>query len=155
MMKLETYSDAILEQLQLGTPLTKICKLKDMPCLTTVYKWAREDKEFAADMQEARRTGAATWLDKCLEILEQKDIPPNQLGFVREQMHHYRWMASKLISVYGDKSEVKQTGDSTIKIMWEGDLPSSEDETHGLAHVGGVQKQLDNPSKKDQTVIEG
>ena len=154
MMKLETYSDAILEQLQLGTPLTKICKLKDMPCLTTVYKWARENKEFAADMQEARRTGAATWLDKCLEILEQKDIPPNQLGFVREQLHHYRFLASKLISVYGDKSEVKQTGDSTIKIIWESDIPSSERQTHSLAHGGGVQKQLDNPVEQDKPVIE-
>jgi len=149
-MKLETYSDKIIEQLQLGTPLTKICKSKDMPGLTTVYKWAREDKEFAADMQEARRTGAATWLDKCLEILEQKDIPPNQLGFVREQLHHYRFLASKLISVYGDKSEVKQTGDSTIKIMWESDVPTSTQETHGLTHAKGVQeiqveKLLDNP----------
>tara|TARA_R100000234_G_scaffold93571_1_gene61781 strand:- start:1017 stop:1475 length:459 start_codon:yes stop_codon:yes gene_type:complete len=150
MMKLEQYSDKILEQLQLGTPLTKICKQKDMPGLTTVYKWAREDKEFAADLQEARKTGAATWLDRCLELLEQKDIPPNQLGFLREQMHHYRWLASKLISVYGDKSEVKQTGESTIKVMWEGDLATSTQETQALAHGKGVQeieekKQLSNP----------
>ena len=87
-----------------------------MPGLTTVYKWARDNKEFAADLQDARKTAAATWLDRCLELLEQKDIPPNQLGFLREQMHHYRWLASKLISVYGDKSEVKQTGESTIKL---------------------------------------
>jgi hypothetical protein len=48
-----------------------------MPGLTTVYKWARDNKEFAADLQDARKTGAATWLDRCLELLEQKDIPPS------------------------------------------------------------------------------
>jgi len=149
-MKLEKYSEKILEQLQLGTPLTKICKQKDMPGLTTVYKWAREDKEFSADLQEARKTGAATWLDKCLELLEQKDIPPNQLGFVREQMHHARWLATKLISVYGDKSEVKSTGESTIKVMWESDVPTSTPSTQLPAHGGGVQKieetkQISNP----------
>ena len=103
-------------------------------------------------MQDARKTGAATWLDRCLELLEQKDIPPNQLGFLREQMHHYRWLASKLISVYGDKSEVKQTGESTIKVMWESDDPSSSQQTHALAHGNGVQKQLDNPDNKIITV---
>ena len=123
-----------------------------MPGLPTVYKWARDNKEFAADLQDARKTGAATWLDRCLELLEQKDIPPNQLGFLREQMHHYRWLASKLISVYGDKSEVKQTGESTIKVMWESEDASSSQQTHTLAHGNGVQKQLDNPDNKIITV---
>ena len=149
-MKLEKYSDRILEQLQLGTPLTKIAKQKDMPGLTTIYKWARDNKEFAADLQDARKTGAATWLDRCLELLEQKDIPTYQLGFLREQMQNYRWLASKLISVYGDKSEVKQTGESTIKVMWESDIPSSSHQSHALAHGGGVQEQLDNPVKQIQ-----
>tara|TARA_B100000927_G_scaffold162692_1_gene131069 strand:- start:4235 stop:4615 length:381 start_codon:yes stop_codon:yes gene_type:complete len=125
-----------------------------MPGLTTIYKWARENKEFAADLQDARKTGAATWLDRCLELLEQKDIPPNQLGFLREQMHHYRWLASKLISVYGDKSEVKQTGESTIKVMWESDIPSSSHETQALAHANGVQEKLDNPAEKKDAVFE-
>ena len=125
-----------------------------MPGRTTVYKWARDNKEFAADLQDARKTGAATWLDRCLELLEQKDIPPNQLGFLREQMHHYRWLASKLISVYGDKSEVKQTGESTIKVMWETEDASSSQQTHVLAHGNGVQKQLDNPESKTITINE-
>lgn len=153
-MKLEKYSDKILEQLQLGTPLTKICKQKDMPALTTVYKWARDNKEFAADLQDARKTGAATWLDRCLELLEQKDIPPNQIQLLRESLHHYRWLASKLISVYGDKSEVKQTGESTIKVMWETEDASSSQQTHVLAGGNGVQKQLDNQQSKTNTVIE-
>ena len=148
MMKLETYSDAIQEQLMLGTPLTTICKDKKMPGLTTVYKWMREDKDFAAAIVEARKTGAATWLDKGLEILQQKDIAPNQLGFVREQMHHYRWMAGKLIGMYGDKSEVKQTGESSIVIKWEADVPSSEHERTVLAHGDRVQEIEHNHDSK-------
>ena len=121
-----------------------------MPALTTVYKWARDNKEFQADLQDARKTGAATWLDRCLELLEQKDIPPNQIQLLRESLHHYRWLASKLISVYGDKSEVKQTGESTIKVMWESDIPTSTHSTDVLAGGKGVQKieetkQISNP----------
>ena len=99
-----------------------------MPALTTVYKWARDNKEFAADLQDARKTGAATWLDRCLELLEQKDIPPNQIQLLRESLHHYRWLASK--------------------------LTSSSQQTHVLAHGNGVQKQLDNPESKTITINE-
>ena len=119
MMKLEKYSDKILEQLQLGTPLTKIAKAKDMPGLSTIYKWVRENQKFSDDITEARRTGAQTWLDTAMEILDREDIPPQQFQIVREKLHHIRFIASKLISLYGDKSEVKQTGESSIVIKWE------------------------------------
>jgi len=102
MMKLEKYSDKILEQLQLGTPLTKIAKAKDMPGLSTIYKWVRENQKFSDDITEARRTGAQTWLDTAMEILDREDIPPQQFQIVREKLH-----------------QVKQTGESSIVIKWE------------------------------------
>jgi len=140
MMKLDKYSDAILEQLQLGHPLTRIAKQKDMPGLSTIYKWVRESEKFANDITEARRTGAQTWLDTAMEILDREDIPPQQFQMVREKLHHIRFLASKLIALYGDKSEVKQTGESSIVIKWETKDPSSEDERTVLARTNGVQK---------------
>ena len=35
---------------------------------------------------------------------------------VREKLSHYRWLASKLIGVYGDKQEIRT--DSKIEITW-------------------------------------
>jgi hypothetical protein len=141
MMKLEKYSDKILEQLQLGKPLTRIAKEKDMPGLSTIYKWMRDDKDFSEQVTEARRTGAQTWLDTAMEILDREDIPPQQMQLVREKLHHIRFVASKLISLYSDKQEIKQTGDSSLTIKWEmPNLPSSEQQRTVTGTQVGVQK---------------
>tara|TARA_R100000935_G_C2830317_1_gene164671 strand:- start:1145 stop:1615 length:471 start_codon:yes stop_codon:yes gene_type:complete len=142
MMKLEKYSDQILEQLQLGVPLTKIAKSKDMPGLSTIYKWVRESEKFANDITEARRTGAQTWLDTAMEILDREDIPPQQFQIVREKLHHIRFIASKLISLYGDRSEVKNTGESSIVIKWE--QPDDGFLTHEAHTLTGTTRTSEN-----------
>ena len=101
-----------------GTPLTKICKDKDQPSLSTVYKWIAKHKDFASKILTARRIGCQTYLDKMIEELE--TMSAKDVGIVREKLHHYRWLASKLLpSLYGDKQEVIQ--DTKITIQWQQD----------------------------------
>ena len=45
------------------------------------------------------------------------------MQIVREKLHHIRFLASKLISLYGDKTTVTNKGDSSLTIKWE--IPSS------------------------------
>ena len=48
-----------------------------------------------------------------LETMSAKDV-----GIVREKLHHYRWLSSKLLpNLYGDKQEVIQ--DTKITIQWQ------------------------------------
>ena len=97
-----------------GTPLTKICKAKDSPSLSKVYKWIATNKEFSDKILTARRIGAQTYLDSMIEELEGADN--RNIQVVREKLHHYRWLASKLIGIYGDKQEIRT--DSKIEITW-------------------------------------
>ena len=97
-----------------GKPLTRICQDKANPSLSKVYDWIANDKEFAAKIMTARRIAAQTYLDKMIEELEFADN--KSIAIVREKLHHYRWMASKLIGIYGDKQEIKQ--DTNIQITW-------------------------------------
>ena len=46
-----------------------------------------------------------------LETANSKDI-----GLLRERLQHFRWMASKLIPIYGDRKEVAV--DQKIEITW-------------------------------------
>lgn len=119
-----------------------------MPGLSTIYKWIREDKNFANDITEARRTGAQTWLDTAIEILDREDIPPQQFQIIREKLHHIRFLASKLIALYGDKQVVETKGDSTLTIKWGDEVPSLEHKDTAHAHANGVQKMEHNPDKK-------
>ena len=110
-------SSAIVKELMNGKPLTRICQSKDMPSLSKVYDWIAEDKEFASKILTARKIAAQTYLDRMIEEL---DTATNRdIAIIRERLHHYRWMASKLIGIYGDKQEIKQ--DTKIEITWSND----------------------------------
>ena len=123
-------SNNICQKLMEGKPLTQICQEKDLPSLTTIYKWINNNPSFAKQITNARRVGTQYYLDKMIEELE--TMSAKDVGIVREKLHHYRWLASKLLpSLYGDKQEVIQ--DTKITIQWqqpekivEGQVVSSE-----------------------------
>ena len=62
----------------------------------------------------ARRVGCQTYLDRMIEELNTMDN--RNVMVVRERLQHYRWLASKLLAVYGDRKEVAV--DQKIEIKW-------------------------------------
>lgn len=111
----QSLSESICQKLMTGKPLTQICKDKDYPSLSTIYKWMSQNKEFAASIANARKQGCQTYLDNMIEELEHADN--KNIMVVREKLHHYRWLASKLLPMYGDKQEIIQ--DTKIEITWQ------------------------------------
>ena len=107
-------ADTIETLLMNGTPLTTICQTKGSPSLSKVYEWIRTDKEFANKILTARKIAAQTYLDKMITELETADN--KSIAITREKLIHYRWMASKLVAVYGDKQQIEV--DSKIEITW-------------------------------------
>ena len=121
-------ADDIERLLMNGTPLTTICQNKDAPSLSKVYDWIRTDKEFAERILTARKIAAQTYLDKMIEELEKADN--KSIAVTREKLIHYRWMASKLVAIYGDKQQVEV--DQKIEITWN----NSEDEMKNVSELG-------------------
>jgi hypothetical protein len=113
----EKISKKICQELMLGTPLVRIAKDKDMPSLTKIYKWIAEHKEFANSIQDARRIGAQSYIEKAMDELEHADN--RNIMVIREKVQLAKWLASKLISVYGDRQEIKQ--ETNIEIKWTTD----------------------------------
>ena len=123
-------STNIIKELMNGKPLTRICQDKANPSLSKVYDWIAEDKDFAEKILTARKIAAQTYLDKMIEELEFADN--KNIAVVREKLHHYRWMASKLIGIYGDKQEIKQ--DTNIQITWSNqDQENYKDVTNSVS----------------------
>ena len=110
----ENLTSKICQELMLGTPLVRLTKDKSMPSLTRVYKQIMKDKGFANRINEARRIGAQTYIEKAMDELETADN--RNIMVVREKVQLAKWIASKLIPVYGDKQEIKQ--DTNITIQW-------------------------------------
>jgi hypothetical protein len=111
-------TDQICQELMNGQPLTRICSRKELPSIATVNRWISKNPSFAKQITNARRVGTQFYLDKMIEELE--TMSAKDVGIVREKLHHYRWLASKLLpSLYGDKQEVVQ--DTKITIQWQQD----------------------------------
>ena len=135
-------SNNICQKLMEGKPLTQICQEKDLPSLTTIYKWINSNPSFAKQITNARRVGTQYYLDKMIEELE--TMSAKDVGIVREKLHHYRWLAQKLLpALYGDKQEIVQ--DTKIEITWQ--QPEIKDITpqvvagaNGLARVKEFEK---------------
>ena len=121
-------ADDIERLLMNGTPLTTICQNKDAPSLSKVYDWIRKDKDFAERILTARKIAAQTYLDKMIEELETADN--KSIAVTREKLIHYRWMASKLVAIYGDKQQVEV--DQKIEITWN----NPEDEMKNVSELG-------------------
>jgi len=110
-------SSDIEKMLMNGMPLTQICEKPGSPSLSKVYDWIRNDKEFADKIILSRRIAAQTYLDRMITELQNADN--KNIMVIREKLHHYRWMASKLIGIYGDKQQVNV--DQKIEITWNAD----------------------------------
>ena len=110
----EQITNKICQELMNGVPLVRIAKDKDMPSLTRIYKQISKDKEFSNRIQECRRIGAQSYIDKAMDELEHADN--RNIMIVREKVQLAKWLASKLIPIYGDKQEIKQ--ETKIEITW-------------------------------------
>ena len=109
-----TLKHKLLKSVMSGTPLSKVCKDEDMPSLSKVYSWIAKHQDFAKDLVQARRCGAQSYIDQAIEALDTADN--SNIHVVREKANMARWMASKLIPVYGDKQQILQ--DTKIEITW-------------------------------------
>ena len=128
----KTIADKICQQLMNGIPLARISKDKDMPGLTRIYKEISNNKDFSRQIQECRKIGAQSYIEKAMDELEHADN--RNIMIVREKVQLAKWMASKLIPIYGDKQEIKQ--ETKIEIAWSNPNKDVVDVTPDVEEVG-------------------
>ena len=137
-------AEEICKRLELGEPLSRICKDKSMPDTSTVYRHCRENEELQKKIMTARQTGVFTLLD---QISEDMQIPktPQETHFLREKWSHIRWLATKLASsTFGEKSKQEVKQDTTLTISWG--RPS--DDKKDLLQAKEIIEQVDQQDTK-------
>lgn len=122
---------ALLSQ---GYPLTKICKLQDMPHMSSVMRWLFQESPFQEEFREmyakARESQAEVLADQIIEIAddsaedfifiegEDKDGQGAKRVANKEQVKRSalrvdarKWVAAKLLPrKYGDKTQLEHSG---------------------------------------------
>ena len=106
--------EELLEELSGGKPLTRICKEKRMPSVSSVYAWVERDEEFSGRFHAARARGVHALAEECLEIADEKTKDAVEVANKRVRIDTRLRLAGKwLSSEYGDKVDVKHSGNVT------------------------------------------
>lgn len=121
--------ETILAHLADGKSMRSVCRMDGMPKMTTVFKWLREDAEFAKHYAQAKKEGVEAMLEDCLEIADdgRNDFMETQYGqkVDREAIERSKlrvdtrkWFASKILpKKYGEKVEQTLKGDPTAPLQ--------------------------------------
>ncbi len=88
----------IIERLAEGESLSTICRDSDMPNWSTVWRWEKDDAEFAQEVTRAREIGYAKRADDALIAAKSaSDAALGRLAFDAE-----RWYLGKLSNAFSD-----------------------------------------------------
>ncbi len=109
----EEHKDRVLTGIASGKTLSALCREPGMPSRLTIVRWRKQDPDFAAEYDEARRIGAEALADEIIDIGEQTPDRVNgrvDAGFVAWQKLRtdlrLKTIAHLDPSRYGDKQQV-------------------------------------------------
>lgn len=119
-------SDRICELLALGNSMRKVAEMEDMPSMSTMFKWLRENDQFSQQYAKAKEESADAMAEDLLYIAdtpvmgEVKTIKPDgsveikqdeMLGHRRLQVDSRKWLMAKMKpKKYGDKIDMTTNG---------------------------------------------
>lgn len=95
-------ADAICERIADGESLRSICRDEAMPSKSSVFKWLKQQSDFADQYARALESRADSHADDIVDIADDDELDPNDK---RVRIDARKWVASKLRpKVYGDKT---------------------------------------------------
>ena len=114
-------ADEICRRLAAGEGLNTICKDQRMPDESSVRQWVGEDRDgFAPKYARAREMQAEHWVSEIVQIADsvRKGATSEEVNAARLAVDTRKWVASKLLPRrYGDRLDVQQDGQLTVKIV--------------------------------------
>ncbi len=120
-------ADSICEQLALGNSMRTVCAADDMPAMSSVFKWLRENEGFSEQYARAKQESADYMAEELLEIADdgtndwmERERPDGSTFVALNNEHVQRsrlrvdtrkWLMSKMKpKKYGDKMDVTSDG---------------------------------------------
>ena len=111
----EAIETRICELLAQGHSLAAICRRKNLPAPSTIYKWLAESPEFSERYAHAREQQADFYADEIIEIAD--NCPPvhEEIATAKLKRDTRKWKAARLApKKYGDRLDLNAT--AAVKI---------------------------------------
>lgn len=139
--------DKICEQLAQGDSMRTVTKADDMPAMSTIFRWLRENPEFQEQYARAKEEAADAFIEDMQDIaddgtndwMERYDKDGEMIGWQLNGEHVQRsrlridtrkWIASKLKpKKYGDKLDLTSAGEKITPILGGNSVPGDDSHT--------------------------
>ena len=128
----------ILVEVALGKSMRKIAEMEGMPAMSTIFLWLRNHEDFSEQYARAKEEAADLLVDEMLDIaddatndwMEKYGKDGEMIGYMingefvgrsKLRIETRKWLAMKLKPKrYGDKLNVEQGGEVTVKHSYAG-----------------------------------
>lgn len=144
--KPEAYQADILDAIVRGKSLRQITKAESMVSIPTIYRWLRNDPEFAQQYARAKEDQADGLADELIDIarvlLEDKDVTHERIQATRTAIDALKWTAGRLRPQrWGDRVTVGGDESNPLKVVVEAS-PRQELEQYLKARAVDVESGL-------------
>ena len=118
--------DEVCIRLSQGVSMRSVCRDDDMPCMATIWRWLRENDNFAKRYTAAKQESADAMIEDILAISDQDD-EEESTNRSRLRVDTRKWIAAKLRpEKYSEKLDLTPSG-GTVKITIGGKSTTDED----------------------------
>jgi hypothetical protein len=118
--------DEVCVRLSQGVSMRSVCRDDDMPCMATIWRWLRENDNFAKRYTAAKQESADAMIEDILAISDQDD-EEESTNRSRLRVDTRKWIAAKLRpEKYSEKLDLTPSG-GTVKITIGGKSTTEED----------------------------
>ena len=118
--------DELCQRLSQGVSMRSVCRDDDMPCMATIWRWLRENDNFAKRYTAAKQESADAMIEDILAISDQDD-EEESTNRSRLRVDTRKWIAAKLRpEKYSEKLDLTPSG-GTVKITIGGKSTTDED----------------------------
>jgi len=142
--------DKICSLLVGGLSLNRVCKLRNMPAMTTVMRWLREDAAFARQYALARESQADTLADRIIDLADK--VTPWSANADRVRIDALKWVAAKLKpQKYGDRLDLALPPASPDPVT----VPNQIEVGRRLAYSIARAAHLEEQKRREPRLLEG
>lgn len=113
-------ADEIITRIIEGETMSAVCKDPRMPTAKCVWEWRNRYPDFGKALAGAREERTQGWLDASTDLIKsaQSKVSAAQapgeasamVAAIKMESDHYKWLASKEIALYRDKTAVEHSG---------------------------------------------
>ena len=110
----------ICASIERGHSLRRACQADSMPSARTVHRWLHENEDFRQQYARSRAIQTEVFIDQIVDLADAvaNETEPAKVQAAKLAIDTRKWVAARMLPRrYGDRIDLKQDGELTVRIV--------------------------------------